>query len=66
MASIVNSKSYYAMLQIAKSENIVVVCSLPRLLVAEHARSVELIYCVVFAWCKLLPILHFRLFLVAI
>jgi hypothetical protein len=30
-----------------------------------RTRSVE-IYRVVFAWCKLLPILHFGLFLVAI
>ena len=64
MASIVNSKLYYAMLQIAKSENIG-----SRLQFASIAgcrtRSVE-IYRVVFAWCKLLPILHFRLFLVAI
>jgi hypothetical protein len=30
-----------------------------------RTRSVE-VYRVVFAWCKLLPILHFRLFLVAI
>ena len=52
------------MLQIAKSENIG-----SRLQFASIAgcrtRSVE-IYRVVFAWCKLLPILHFRLFLVAI
>ena len=65
MASIVNSKLYYAMLQIAKSEN----CIGSRLQFASIAgcrtRSVE-IYRVVFAWCKLLPILHFRLFLVAI
>jgi hypothetical protein len=64
MASIVNSKLYYAILQIAKSENIG-----SRLQFASIAgcrtRSVE-IYRVVFAWCKLLPILHFRLFLVAI
>ena len=64
MASIVNSKLYYAMLQIAKSENIG-----SRLQFASIAgcrtRSVE-IYRVVFAWCKLLPILHFRLFLGAI
>ena len=64
MASIVNSKLYYAMLQIAKSENID-----SRLQFASIAgcrtRSVE-IYRVVFAWCKLLHILHFRLFLVAI
>ena len=64
MAPIVNTKLYYAMLQIAKSENIG-----SRLQFASIAgcrtRSVE-IYRVVFAWCKLLPILHFRLFLVAI
>ena len=52
MASIVNSKLYYAMLQIAKSENIG-----SRLQFASIAgcrtRSVE-IYRVVFAWCKLL------------
>jgi hypothetical protein len=64
MASIVNSKLYYAILQIAKSENIG-----SRLQFASIAgcrtRSVE-IYRVVFAWCKLLPILHFRLVLVAI
>ena len=52
------------MLQIAKSENIG-----SRLQFASIAgcrtQSVE-IYRVVFAWCKLLPILHFRLFLVAI
>jgi hypothetical protein len=50
MASIVNSKLYYAMLQIAKSENIG-----SRLRFASIAgcrtRSVE-IYRVVFAWCK--------------
>ncbi len=64
MASIVSSKLYYAILQIAKTENI---CSRLQFasIVGCRTRSVE-IYRVVFAWCKSLPILHFRLFLVPI
>ena len=66
MASIVNSKLYYAMLQIAKSETENIGSRLQFASIAGcRTRSVE-IYRVVFAWCKLLPILHFRLFLVAI
>ncbi len=64
MASMVNSKLYYAILQIAKSENIGSRLQFASI-VGCRTQSVE-IYRVVFAWCKLLPILHFRLFLVAI
>ncbi len=64
MASIVNSKLYYAILKIAKSENIGSRLQFASI-VGCRTLSVE-IYRVVFAWCKLLPILHFCLFLVAI
>ncbi len=64
MAAIVHSKLYYAILKIAKSENIGSRLQFASI-VGCRTRSVE-IDRVVFAWCKLLPILRFRLFLVAI
>jgi hypothetical protein len=51
MASIVNSKLHYAMLQIAKSENIDSRSQFASI-AGCRTRSVE-IYRVVFAWCKL-------------
>jgi hypothetical protein len=67
MASVVNSNKIilrYALNR--KIENIGTVGCLQFASIAGcRTRSVD-IYRVVFAWCKLLPILHFRLFLVAI
>jgi hypothetical protein len=68
MASVVNSKLNY-ITRCFKSHNQkywLIVCMQIASIAGCRTRSVEIIYRVMFAWCKLLPILHFRLFLVAI
>jgi hypothetical protein len=64
MASAVNSKLYYAVLSIAKLENTIGHLQFASI-GACRTKSVE-IFSVMFAWCKLLAILRFRSFLLAV